>query len=874
MDKGNVDAVLDEFMNYDDLIAFDTETTGLSIQAESKKGFGDTIVGFSLSKEQGVSYYFPLAHKMFENVTDDIDFFMQTKLKPLLETKQIVCHNTAFDWKVCYLYGIRVNVVFDTQVFILLTYRAEDSTYPFGLKEVCKKKLHLDMLEMSDFLTPYAPKGASVAFADLVYELVRCYATTDADITLRLAKEFKNSADTRKYNVSKVFALEVEFQKVVAYSEYWGYQIDTDSIPKFTEETYSAMKKAEQEMFEIVGHEFNANSSVQLKKIMYTELGIKPLIVYAHGFKPWEPKQLTAEEKKQGCQLIGDAVYKPDYSTKEENLQKLAALTDENDNKPLYPFVHVLLRYKAHTNGKAFIAKLPEYLSPTGIIYPKMFAIGTDTGRVTVKNPNYQSYSGLVKHYVKPRRGFIHFDCDYSQIEYRVLASLAGQTNLCDAFCDPDMDYHTYQASRMFNVPYAMVTSALRKQAKGINFGIPYGMGNEALGGRIFGEISAENTKKAEELHRKYMQGQNKIEQLFLKSRACGVQNGYTETLLGRRRYYDRTKDSKGKIERRAGNHVIQGSAADIFKMGVVAFFEMLIENDWLDKVLIDAFVHDEMLLEIHHSISPYVFLRKWRETYQVKLPNFCPLYAGCGFGSNWYVAKSQDLPVQFIQMCIDKVSGDVDTAWDGATERFLVQIEKDYYQYKIGRVREYITNKANDGVVIKPLINNLLTEVLNTELGKGYCKGKTVPECVAKFVEHFGVKEQVYDIKAVDAVVPSAIEESVQKTPSEEYLERKKEQLQMERTQRIVEGCKAFGCYADAVEGELYLRVFDANFMAYVKTLTADKGYALRFIEFKDGKTILYKPNVKIAYGSLYALQNLCRTKMKLMEQACGTKN
>ena len=120
-------------------------------------------------------------------------------------------------------------------------------------------------------------------------------------------------------------------------------------------------------------------------------------------------------------------------------------------------------------------------------------------------------------------------------------------------FDDADMDYHQYQAARMFNVPYAAVTKSMRQQSKGINFGLPYGMGDESLGTRIFGERNRENTKKAADLRKKFFQGQELIEDFFEKVRSEGVRRGYTETQWGRRRYYHKGVFSVAEIRRQAG---------------------------------------------------------------------------------------------------------------------------------------------------------------------------------------------------------------------------------------------------------------------------------------------------------------------------------
>ena len=798
----SLDSVLQEFMDYDGLIAFDTETTGLNITFRSQQGCGDTIVGFSLSYKEGEGYYFPLAHKKFDNLTDDITYFMQTKIKPILEGKQIICHNTSFDWKVAYLYGLNTNVVFDTMIAFNCTFRYQYGiTYETGLKALAKNILGLDMFELSDFVI--GEWGSTdINFSDLPYELVRRYAPTDADMTLALYNWLKFNNVLEKYNAQRVHDLEVQFAKVVGYSELWGYHVDMKRLPDMVEKNTKQLEEAKAEMFRIVGHEFNPNSPVQLKKIMYEELGIE----------------------KIGGQ----------DSTKAEILKELAKMQNP-DGTPKYPFVTTLLDYrnKEGTN-KNFIKKREEFITPDGFIFPHVFQFGTDTGRVSIKEPNYQSYDKLVKHYIVPREGYIHFDCDYSQIEYRVLASMAQQTNLCEAFADADMDYHTYQAARMFNVPYASVTSELRKQSKGINFGLPYGMQDRSLGKRIFGQATPENTAKAAQLRKKYFQGQEKIQQFFDVVRSKGVADGYTETWLGRRRYYDKQRFDTESIRRQAGNHAIQGSAADIFKIGVVSMFDMMVRNGWLGKVLINCFVHDEILMEIHSSINPYEFLKYWREEYQVKIKGFCQLYAGAGFGRNWYEAKSQDLPPQFIQECIDKA----DTmAWDGNIDKFLKQCSADYFDYKVRRVVGYITDPDNDNKIIKPLINALLLETLSEKTGvseKELLKEhRSLDELILKFKDvfstYFNSEMTVYKVLSPDTVVSNKTEAiSVDIKP-------------IDSRQSLISRCLEYGVAVDVDTMTIYvLFINNKKVISAVQSLcNKDTGYRLHFVVKKGGKNI-----------------------------------
>jgi DNA polymerase I-like protein with 3'-5' exonuclease and polymerase domains len=738
----NLEQVMAEFYNFDGWIAFDTETTGLKINFKSRTGQADQLVGVVLSKEKGSGYYFPLQHKLFKNLCDgDHWYFMEKYMKRLLETKKIICHHVKFDWKVAYIYDINVNCLYDTMLAFGVTKRYEESSFELGLKALVRNIFGLDMFDLSDFVTSGSFGDSGITFADLPYELVRRYAPADTDMTLALFEFIEKEALLDKYEAHTVFKMEVNFAKAVAYSEFFGYHIDTVKIPDMKESILAGMEKYREEMFKMAGREFNPNSPPQLMKIMYDEMGIE---------------QIGAKR-----------------STGKEILKTLSDRTDEND-EPLYPFVVALKNYRDNEGiHKNFLKKLHLFSTEDGYIFPEVLPLGTDTGRSSVKNPNYQSYNDPVKKNTTPRPGFYHFDSDFSQIEYRVLASMAKQESMMHEFDDPDLDYHTYQASRMFSIPYSLVSKALRGQSKGINFGLPYGMGDSSLGTRIFGVRNEVTKRKAGALRRKFFQGQEKIEAFFEDVRGQGVSNGYTSTHFGRRRYYHRGVFTVSEIRRQAGNHVIQGTAADIYKEACNRLFNRVVDEGWLGKVLFNVFVHDELLNEVHQSINPYYFFKAWREEFQLVIDGFCKLYAGAGVGMSWYTAKKQDLPPQYIDEVINTWNEDMD--WDEDIPKFLESIATGYEEYKVRRVKEYITDDTHKGEIIKPVIYSLLVESVVNIIGevqkdnvklaeynalfdsdliyvKEDHKIKTLREYLAVFCRYFNLdSESVVDVRSPD---------------------------------------------------------------------------------------------------------------------------
>ena len=520
--------ILDDQWEY---VYYDTETTGLNITFKSRIGQADQLVGVVLSVKFGESFFFPTQMKSIPNLCNgDHFYFMERYMRPILEGKKLVAHNMSFDWKVAYIYDINANIVHDTMALIKLTLGAERKNFPMSLKELAKILLGRDSLELSDLIRDNSWGESEVKFWDLPYESVRLYACADTDNTMGLLLYAQQEGLLEKYNASKVYDIEIAFSFAVAYQEFYGHRIDVMNVDKIRQELGQEQADIMKQMVDLIGHEFNPNSPKQLQTVMYTELGI-----------PVQKDRVSGK-----------------ITTNKETLKKLAELEDIN-GEVKYPFCKLLQKYREYEGVRKVVDKFPEHMTSDGYIFSSVMQYGTTTGRVSINNPNYQSYNDPIKKNVIPRPGFWMFDTDYSSVEYRVLGNMVGNKRIMDSFVDPDFDYHAYQAAHMYGVPYSAVTKKLRKAAKGINFGLPYGMGDESLGVRVFGEATPENTRKAAALRQAYFKGQEDIRDWFEYHRDRGVQEGFTETYFGRRRYYHRQDFSEAKIRRQAGNQVIQG---------------------------------------------------------------------------------------------------------------------------------------------------------------------------------------------------------------------------------------------------------------------------------------------------------------------------
>lgn len=690
-DLNEMEKICKEIWNHDGIVSFDTETTGLNVTFKSRVGDGDRLVGMVFSIREGEAWYFPIAHKRIDNICtlSNERYIIDKYFKPILENKKILCHNGSFDWKVMHIYDIFLNLVHDSLILYKLTLWNDHRNLELALKRLAKVILDRDSFELSDFVS--GKWGSNdIKFWDLPYESVKYYACPDTDSALGLLNYGLREGLLEKYGANKIYEVEVAFSIVIAYQEFYGHCADVERSNELAKQIDLDMDRLYKEMVEIVGHDFNPNSTKELPKVMFEELGY-PSIFKTDTGNP---------------------------STGKKALKWLMGKTDEND-KPLYPLAKLVKQYKDNRMLKSnFIDVMGKLATDDGFMFSNVNQF-LETGRVSVNNPNYQSYNDTVKHYIIPREGYYMMDSDYSSVEYRILASMAGQENLIESFKDPDTDYHAYQASRMFGVPYELVTKQLRSQAKGVNFGLPYGMADPSLGEHIYGTRSAENTLKAKKLRKLYFEGQEKVEQFFLTARANGVKNSYSDTYFGRRRYFDRRKKDKGSIEREAGNNRIQGTAADIYKIAMVRLLTEVRKRGWLGKVLISAFVHDECVLEVHKSIDPAKMLKLLQECLMLKLDGWCPLYIGAGFGTNWYDAKKTEIPVQVQDIIVDNWGDSGIEWWDGNTGKLFDWEVGLINDYKRDRVINYLRNEDNYGKVLKPVENAFAHEVLD-ELNSG----------------------------------------------------------------------------------------------------------------------------------------------------------
>ena len=347
--------------------------------------------------------------------------------------------------------------------------------------------------------------------------------------------------------------------------------------------------------------------------------------------------------------------------------------------------------------------------------------VASDINVHNCKQPNAQQYPKAITKIVIPREGCVMMDADFSQIEYRVLVALAQEPALMAKFFDPDIDYHTMMASLMFGVDYAAVTPAMRSDAKRFNFGIPYGMGIGSIAMGLFGENTPKTREMAKAKRKLYFKEQPRVEQFFERVKEAAVVYGYTETAFKRRRYYTFTSSDPAKANaakaaamRQAGNAVIQGTAADIFKIALSRSMKYIIDNGLFGKVFLTNMVHDELLWEIDVTeVNPLVVTTNIGKMMSFPLDGYPPLFIGAGVSDCWAKAKSKDCEIH--PHLLHRMTEEVDTK--DIPLRESTMSPKEWVAYFDNRVMEfrkekiigYLTDEANFGQNVHPEIGNLI---------------------------------------------------------------------------------------------------------------------------------------------------------------------
>ncbi len=565
------------------IIAFDMETDSLDSMVAKP-------LGFSFSWVEAVAYYVPIISEG-ERLYSDED--VKAVLSKYFTTGRLslVGQNIKYDFKVLVNWGVvPKTLAFDTMVAAWLL----ESTGVFNMDFLAEKYLEYKTLSYKDAV----PKGKTVS--DIPQEQAIFYGAEDADITFRLYKLFKNLLVARNL-LPLMENLEMPLLRIIANMEIEGIFLDRTLLEPLTEEFEGRIGLIQAEIFAICGREFNLNSPKQLQEVLFVEREIP-----------------TGAKTRTG------------FSTATDVLEPLSAT---------YPEVALVLEYRTLNKLKStYIDKLPlDILERTGRIHPSFSQTGTETGRLSCKDPNLQNIpvrteeGRRIRSSFVPRDGYLFLSADYSQIELVVLAHMADDPGLKGAFLK-GIDVHSSTASLIFDVPLEEVTGEQRRVAKTINFGVMYGMGPHSLSGDL--KITHAEAKVFID---QYFARYSAVKAFIEKTREDAGVSGVVSTLLGHRRTITEINSTnrieRAKAERIAVNTVIQGSAADIMKVAMLRIDKALREHSPDTKLLLQ--IHDELVFEVPEGELEKVHaLVKEAMEGAVKLS--LPLRASIETGKSW----------------------------------------------------------------------------------------------------------------------------------------------------------------------------------------------------------------------------------------------
>lgn len=582
----NLIAVLNAHTEY----CFDTETTDLdTIKAE--------LVGMSFSVKPGEAYYVPVSEDQAE-AQKMVDLF-----KPLLadESKTLIGQNIKYDFQVLKNYGVEIkNKLWDTMVAHFL-FMPEMRHNMNVLSET-----YLDYSPIS-IETLIGKKGKDqVSMRSVALDVIKDYAAEDADITLKLKQAFEPKL--KESGTEKLFHdVEIPLIEALAGMEREGINLDVNVLKDFSAQLAEDIAKVDAEIQALAGTKFNISSPKQVGEILFDYLKIIE-----------KPKKTKTGQ----------------YATGEDVLSKMEGK---------HPIVAKILDYRELVKLKStYVDTLPLLVNEkTNRLHTTFNQVVAVTGRLSSDNPNLQNIPirtergrQIRKAFIPRNEDYILLSADYSQIELRIVASISGDPNMCEAFIS-GKDIHTATAAKVYGIEEAEVTKEMRYKAKSVNFGIIYGQG-------AFGLADNLNIPRAEakQLIDNYFAQYGSIKNYMNSEIEFAKEHGYVQTLMGRRRWLKDINSANQTVrsyaERNAINAPIQGSAADMIKVAMINIHKELKAMNVKSKMVLQ--VHDELVFDVYKPelevIKPII-----EKHMQEALPLKVPVEVGMGVGANWLEA-------------------------------------------------------------------------------------------------------------------------------------------------------------------------------------------------------------------------------------------
>jgi len=570
-------------------VCFDTETSSLDY-------FTLEIVGLSFATEAGKAWYVPCP------ADREATLRILTVFKPLFEHASIVKigQNIKFDMHVLMQYGIALGgPLYDT---MLAHYLIEPD-----------QKHSMDFL--SESLLGYTPvkideligkKGKNQgSMRDVPIETIKEYAGEDADITFQLKQVLAPMVEKREVD-SVLKNIEMPLIPVLAAMEAEGVCIDREFLAKYSGELGNDLVKLREEIFALSGQEFNLDSPKQLGEVLFDKMGLP-----------------NAEKTKTG-----------QYSTNEEVLSRL---------EKEHPIIGKILDYREIAKLRStYVDALPALIHPkTGRVHTTFNQTIAATGRLSSVSPNLQNIPIRTERGQHIRKAFVARDADhvivsadYSQIELRLVAEIAGETAMLEAFRQ-GIDIHQSTAARVYGVDLDEVTKEMRSKAKMVNFGIIYSISAFGLSQRL-----GIPRKEAAGLIENYFTQFPGIKAYMNNTLEFARANGYVKTMMGRRRYLkdinSRNFTVRGFAEREAINSPVQGSAADMIKLAMIKIHEEFGKRGLRSRMTLQ--VHDELVFDAHKD-EVDIILPIIKDCMVNAMKTMVPIEVETGTGSNWLEA-------------------------------------------------------------------------------------------------------------------------------------------------------------------------------------------------------------------------------------------
>ncbi|BAZ52666.1 DNA polymerase I [Nostoc sp. NIES-4103] len=601
--------LLQQFTNPETPVAWDTETSDLEPRDADLVG-----IGCCWGTNPDESAYIPINHKTGENLNQDI---VLEALRPILESADYpkTFQNGKFDRLVFRCQGINLaGVVFDP---MLASYVINPDT-SHNLSDLALRNLGLTLQNYVDLV----PKGKTIA--DININAVANYCCLQVYATFQLVPKLREELDKVPALYKLLMEVEQPLEAVLAEMEYTGVRIDSAYLKELSQQLETDLAKWENQATDIAGEKFNLGSPKQLSRILFEELKLD-----------------TKYSRK----------IQSGYSTDAATLEKLQEVDKSG-------FVEAIIEYRTLSKLKStYVDALPALVrSDTQRVHTDFNQTATSTGRLSSSNPNLQNipirtaFSRQIRKAFLPEPGWLMVAADYSQIELRILAHLSQEPVLVQAY-QQNQDIHTVTAKLIFEKED--ITSDERRVAKTINFGVIYGMGSVR-----FSRSTGIDRAIANEFIKRFNERYPKIFAYLEEVKKQAIAQGYVETILGRRRYFDFTNNSLRKLKnsnpqdidlsklknlgaydagllRSAANAPIQGSSADIIKIAMVRLHEVL--QKYQARLLLQ--VHDELVFEIPpdewEELQPQI-----KSVMEDAVQLSVPLVVDVRAGENWMETK------------------------------------------------------------------------------------------------------------------------------------------------------------------------------------------------------------------------------------------